>query len=90
MNKKPSPGQAGGANMLWGGRFSGGPSEIMARINASIGFDQRLYAQDIAGSKAHCEMLVAQGIISAADGVQIQDGLDKILGEITAGTFTFS
>jgi len=76
--------------MLWGGRFSGGPSEIMARINASIGFDQRLYAQDIAGSKAHCEMLVAQGIISAADGVQIQDGLDKILGEITAGTFTFS
>ena len=90
MNKKPSPGQAGGANTLWGGRFAGGPSEIMARINASIGFDQRLYAQDIAGSKAHCEMLVAQGIISAADGVQIQDGLDKILGEITAGTFTFS
>jgi len=90
MNKKPSPGQAGGANTLWGGRFAGGPSEIMARINASIGFDQRLYAQDIAGSKAHCEMLAAQGIISAADGVQIQDGLDTILGEITAGTFTFS
>ncbi len=90
MNKKPSPGQAGGANTLWGGRFAGGPSEIMARINASIGFDQRLYAQDIAGSKAHCEMLVAQGIISAADGVQIQDGLDTILGEITTGAFTFS
>ena len=90
MNKKPSPGQAGGANTLWGGRFAGGPSEIMARINASIGFDQRLYAQDIAGSKAHCEMLVAQDIISAADGVQIQDGLDTILGEITAGAFTFS
>jgi len=90
MNKKPSPGQAGTANALWGGRFAGGPSEIMARINASIGFDQRLYAQDIAGSKAHCEMLVAQGIISAADGVQIQDGLDTILGEITTGAFTFS
>ncbi len=90
MNKKPSPGQAGTANTLWGGRFVGGPSEIMARINASIGFDQRLYAQDIAGSKAHCEMLVAQGIISAADGVQIQDGLDTILGEITTGAFTFS
>ncbi len=90
MNKKPSPGQAGTANTLWGGRFAGGPSEIMARINASIGFDQRLYAQDIAGSKAHCEMLVAQGIISAADGVQIQDGLDTILGEITTGAFTFS
>ncbi len=90
MSKKPSPGQAGGANTLWGGRFAGGPSEIMARINASIGFDQRLYAQDIAGSKAHCEMLVAQGIISAADGAQIQGGLDKILGEITAGAFIFS
>jgi len=90
MSKKPSPGQAGGANTLWGGRFTGGPSEIMARINASIGFDQRLYAQDIAGSKAHCEMLVAQGIISAADGVQIQGGLDTILGEITTGAFTFS
>ncbi|MFZ5833776.1 MAG: argininosuccinate lyase [Pseudomonadota bacterium] len=91
MRKSPSsPPDTGSANSLWGGRFEGGPAEIMARINASIGFDHRLYAQDIAGSKAHCEMLVAQGIITAADGAQILAGLDTILAEITAGKFTFS
>ncbi|MEQ1889749.1 MAG: argininosuccinate lyase [Alphaproteobacteria bacterium] len=91
MRKKPStPPSAGNPNTLWGGRFDGGPAEIMARINASIGFDQRLYAQDIAGSRAHCEMLAAQGIISAGDGAQILAGLDAILHEITSGAFTFS
>ena len=53
---------------MWGGRYAAGPAEIMERINASIDFDQRLYAQDIAGSKAHCRMLVEQDIIAAADG----------------------
>ena len=48
----------------------------------SIDFDRRLYAQDIAGSKAHCEMLVAQGIIDQADGRAIVDGLERVLGEI--------
>ncbi|HEX4891600.1 MAG TPA: argininosuccinate lyase [Alphaproteobacteria bacterium] len=90
MRKKSSPVQTGSANSLWGGRFAGGPAEIMARINASIGFDQRLYAQDIAGSKAHCEMLIKQGIIGARDGAQILAGLDTILGEISAGKFNFS
>ncbi len=46
---------------MWGGRYKLGPAEIMEKINASIGFDRRLYAQDIAGSVAHCDMLVAQG-----------------------------
>lgn len=78
------------ANALWGGRFAAGPADIMSRINASINFDQRLFAQDIAGSRAHCEMLVAQGIISAEDGAQICSGLEKILGEIEAGEFQFS
>jgi argininosuccinate lyase len=55
-------------NAMWGGRFAGGPAEIMQRINVSIGFDKRLYAEDIAGSKAHCAMLVRQKIISAEDG----------------------
>ena len=55
------------ANKMWGGRFSEGPSAIMGAINASIGFDKRLYAQDIAGSKAHAQMLAKQGIISKAD-----------------------
>ncbi len=74
---------------MWGGRYASGPSAIMEQINASIGFDRRLYAQDIAGSKAHCRMLADQGLISAEDGDAIQDGLDRILTEIEAGTFEF-
>jgi argininosuccinate lyase len=77
------------ANALWGGRFAGGPAEIMERINASIDFDKRLYAEDIAGSKAHCAMLVRQDILTAQDGEAIAAGLEQILGEIEAGRFTF-
>jgi argininosuccinate lyase len=76
-------------NAMWGGRFAGGPAEIMQRINVSIGFDKRLYAEDIAGSKAHCAMLVRQKIISAEDGAAILEGLDRIRGEIEAGKFPF-
>ncbi|MFB9353670.1 argininosuccinate lyase [Sneathiella chinensis] len=75
------------ANELWGGRFAKGPAEIMERINASIGFDKRLYAQDIAGSMAHSSMLMEQGIISREDGQKIQEGLQTILREIEAGNF---
>ena len=78
------------ANPQWGGRFAGGPAEIMRRINASIDFDKRLYAEDIAGSKAHCAMLVRQGILPAADGAAIAAGLDRIRAEIEAGDFVFS
>ncbi|HLN26041.1 MAG TPA: argininosuccinate lyase, partial [Patescibacteria group bacterium] len=59
-----APDQAG-ASSIWGGRFAGGPSAVMQRINASIDFDKRLYAQDIRGSKAHCAMLVRTGILTA-------------------------
>jgi argininosuccinate lyase len=78
------------ASSMWGGRFAGGPAAIMQRINASIDFDRRLYAQDIRGSKAHCRMLVKQRILTEADGVLILDGLDKVLAEIEAGDFPFS
>ncbi len=78
------------ANAMWGGRFSVGPSEVMEKINASIDFDKRMSAQDIAGSKAHCSMLVKQGIISTEDGNAILQGLDTISREIENGTFTFS
>lgn len=78
------------SNKMWGGRFGEGPDAIMEEINASIGFDQRLFAQDIDGSKAHCAMLAAQGIISKADAAQITAGLDKVLGEIRDGSFQFS
>jgi argininosuccinate lyase len=75
---------------MWGGRFAGGPAAIMRRINASIDFDKRLYAEDIAGSRAHCAMLVAQRIISPEDGAAIARGLERIQGEIESGAFVFS
>ena len=77
------------ASAMWGGRFSGGPNDIMEEINASIGFDQRFFAQDIRASKAHAEMLGAQNIITPEDAQSICDGLDQVYGEIETGTFTF-
>ncbi len=61
----------------------------MQAINVSIGVDRRLWAQDLAGSRAHCRMLIAQGIITADDGAAILGGLDTIEGEIVGGTFPF-
>jgi argininosuccinate lyase len=78
------------ANAQWGGRFAGGPAEIMRRINASIDFDKRLWAEDIAGSRAHCAMLVAQNILSSEDGAAIAEGLEQIRAEIESGRFVFS
>ena len=75
---------------MWGGRFAAGPDAILEEINASIDFDRHLFAQDIAGSKAHASMLAAQGIITAADADKIAQGLDTILAEIESGKFKFS
>ncbi len=77
------------SNCLWGGRVERGPAEIMAEINASIGFDRKLYAQDIAGSRAHAEMLVATAILAREDGAAIQRGLSLIEAEIGEGRFAF-
>lgn len=78
------------SNQMWGGRFASGPAAIMEEINASIGFDKKLYAQDIRGSLAHAEMLAKQGIISAEDLKQITQGLHSIRAEIENGKFEFS
>ena len=78
------------ASSIWGGRFDGGVSSVMERINASIDFDRELYRQDIAGSKAHAAMLVKTGIISPEDGDAIAQGLDQIADEISQGQFEFS
>jgi argininosuccinate lyase len=78
------------SNEMWGGRFAAGPAAIMEEINASIGFDQRLARQDIAGSLAHVAMLAQCGIVSAADAAEIARGLVEIRGEIESGRFTFS
>ena len=77
------------ANQMWGGRFATGPDAIMTAINASIGFDQRLYAQDIAGSRAHAAMLAATGILSNKDAEAIGEGLLTVLSEIEGGKFPF-
>ncbi len=78
------------ANAQWGGRFASGPSTIMQDINASIGFDRKLWRQDIAGSQAHAAMLAHVGVIDAADAEAIRSGLDRIAGEIAAGGFPFT
>jgi len=78
------------SNAMWGGRFAAGPDAIMEAINASIGFDQRLAAQDIEGSRAHAAMLAAQGIITDNDASAIREGLLTVLSEIEGGTFQFS
>ena len=62
------------ASLIWGGRFDGGVSAVMERINASIAFDREMYRQDIAGSRAHAAMLVDAGIITAEDGAAIAEG----------------
>jgi len=85
MSKAPKQGAAG----LWGGHFEGTQAELMEEINASVDFDKRLYAEDIAGSKAHCAMLVKCAILSPEDGDAIARGLDQIGGEIENGTFRF-
>lgn len=78
------------SNRMWGGRFSSGPDAIMEEINASIGFDHRLYRQDIAGSIAHAQMLAASGILTAEDRDAIVKGLGDVLAEIESQKFTFS
>lgn len=74
---------------MWGGRFTSPPSDIMQKINASIDIDQRMWREDIMGSKAHCEMLMAQSIIPKTDGQKILDGLDVVTSEIENGAFKF-
>ncbi len=75
---------------LWGGHFAGGPAPLMEQINASIGFDKRLYAHDLAGSRAHARMLSSVGLLSEAERDAILDGLDRIEALIEDGQFDFS
>jgi argininosuccinate lyase len=77
------------ANLQWGGRFAGGPSAIMRDINASIGFDRKLWRQDIRGSLAHAAMLAKIGLISGEDERAINGGLEAIAHEIDSGRFAF-
>jgi argininosuccinate lyase len=75
MSNKPP------AQRTWGGRFGGGPAELMQRINASVRFDKRLWREDIAASKAHAAMLGEQGIVAPADVAALMEGLDRVAAE---------
>jgi argininosuccinate lyase len=75
---------------LWGGRFSKETDARVEKFTASIPFDRRLAAEDIAGSMAHCRMLTACGIISEEDAAAILQGLAEIRGEIERGELEFS
>ena len=70
---------------LWGGRFTKGTDKAVEDFTSSIAFDARMYAEDIAGSKAHATMLAKQNIISDADRDAILRGLTKIKGQIDKG-----
>ena len=81
--------EKGKGHTMWGGRFATAPSDIMEAINASIDVDQRMAEQDVAGSRAHADMLAEMGIISAEDNEAIQGGLDQVLEELREGRFPF-
>lgn len=70
---------------LWGGRFTKETDQMVYDFNASIRFDQRLYKQDIEGSKAHVKMLAKQKILTEAEADKILGGLDGILQDIESG-----
>ena len=74
-------------SMLWGGRFAKGMDKLLEQFNASIGFDQRMYAADIQGSIAYAHALEKVGHLTADEARAIVDGLNAVLAEFDAGTF---
>ena len=85
----PAPGGTDGNGALWGGRFQGHPTEFLQRYGASLPVDRRMWAEDIAGSKAHARMLAQVGVISDQDASDIRAGLDEVAADIAAGSFPF-
>ena len=80
---------SGDASRLWGGRFAGSPAEAFDALNDSLPVDQRLWQEDIRGSRAHARMLGAQGIIPAEDAAAIDAGLAQVEAELASGAFAF-
>ncbi len=75
---------------LWDGRFEKDMDQIVKEFNASIGFDQRMYNEDIDGSIAHVTMLASCGIVSEEERDQIIAGLEKIREQIASGQIVFT
>jgi argininosuccinate lyase len=80
---------SGKGQSMWGGRFAATPSAIMNEINASLDIDRRMAEEDVAGSRAHADMLAEMGILTAADNEAIQNGLDLVSAELREGSFPF-
>jgi argininosuccinate lyase len=80
----------GMSDSMWGGRFTKAEEKSTMDFNASIGFDWKMYREDIAGSLAHSQMLADHGIISEEDKEAIHTGLKKIRKQINEGKFDFS
>ena len=70
---------------LWHGRFAGGPAEALQQLNDSLPFDQRMFREDIAGSRAHVTMLEAVGLLTAAERDGVLAALDQVEAEIASG-----
>ncbi len=75
------------SSKLWGGRFTEATDEFVEQFNASVGFDKRLYKQDILGSKVHAQMLARIGVLNSKDSDKLLKALDSIEAEIEAGSF---
>jgi argininosuccinate lyase len=79
-----------GGNTLWHGRFEGGPAAELMAFTESLSFDQRLWPDDIEGSRAHVRGLARSGIISDLERDQVLAALDTVADELGAGTFVFA
>ena len=89
-NSTPKGGTRGSLPGLLRGRFSEATDEFVEAFTASVGFDQRLYAHDILGSRAHAKGLNKIGVLSDAELADIEAGLSTIRDEIEAGEFEWS
>ena len=75
---------------LWGGRFTKATDQLVYDFNASIGFDQRFFAEDVMGSKAHVKMLAKQGILTEKERDEILVGLESIQKDVADGTLAIT
>ena len=75
---------------LWHGRFEGGSAEALQALNDSLGFDRRMFREDLAGSRAHVRMLARVGLMSVVDSEAVLVALDTVEVEMSDGSFAFA